>query len=134
FDYKQAKNDVTEAIAILNSLRRQYADLREYARVRKLQQKTLEAMNPGAWRVNRPKLHARLESLRERAATYAENQEWGAATQALQQFQQLHEDHWREIADLRSEAEEQMTKVSTMLPIFMNQTIAGRGGKVKYRT
>lgn len=115
FDYNQAKEDVTEAINILNSLRSQYGDLREYARVRELQQETLEAMNQAEWRVNRPELHARLESLRERAETYAENQEWSVAAQALQQFRQIHEDHWREIAELRSQAEEEMVKAQSAL-------------------
>lgn len=115
FDYNQAKDDVTEAIEILNSLRRQYDDLREYARVRKLQQESLEAMNPDEWRVSRPKLHARMERLREKARTYAENREWGAAAQALQQFSMLHEDHWREIAELRSQAEDEMAKAQSAL-------------------
>ncbi|MFW5894077.1 MAG: DUF1566 domain-containing protein [Verrucomicrobiota bacterium] len=110
FDYNQAKKDVAEGIAILNSLRRHYDELREYARVLKLQQETLEAMNPDEWRINRPKLHARMEKLREHAEIYAENREWSAATQALQQFQQLREDHWREIAELRSQAEKKMAK------------------------
>ncbi len=115
FDYNQGRKDVTEAIKILNSLRSQYGDLREYARVRGLQQKTVEAMNPAEWRVNRPELYARLESLRERAETYAENQEWGAAAQALQQFRRIHEDHWREIAELRSQAEDEMAKAQSAL-------------------
>lgn len=115
FNYRDAEDDLEAAVQILDSLRGQYADLREYARVRDLYRETVEAMNLAEWEINKPRIYARLMGLKERAETYAANQEWGAATMALQQFRQLREDEWRGVTEARSAAEDAMEEAQSAL-------------------